>query len=114
MTERHHPARHHEPHREFKQPCATPEQLEAVMKALEAQSFDDKKMEVAKLCVFIGNFCTDDLARIARVFSFDESRLTFLIYAHPYCSDRERYPLLKDVFAFSSNYDKLLEATRPR
>ena len=88
--------------------------MRIVMQTMKNQSMDDKKLEIAKLCVVLGTFCTDDLARMAKVFSFDDNRLDFLIYAHLYCSDPERYPTLRDVFTFNSNFDKLLDAVYPK
>ena len=90
--------------------CATPEQLSMTLQVVGNQSFDDKKLEIAKLAVTLGHFCTDDLARIASLFSFDDSRLTFLLYAYDYCEDPQHYPSLRDVFNFRSNYDKLRDA----
>lgn len=77
------------------------------------QSFDDKKLEIAKLAVTLGHFCTDDLARLASLFAFDDSRLTFLLYAHAYCEDPQNYPTLRDVFAFQSNYEELIRTLYP-
>ena len=88
--------------------------MQLVIKTLKAQSFDENKLEIAKLCVTIGLFCTDDLARMAAEMTFDDSRLAFLIYAHPYCTDRERYPTLRDCFTFSLNFDKLMETVYPQ
>lgn len=87
--------------------CATPEQQSMTLQVVSNQSLDDKKLEIAKLAVTLGHFCTDDLARIASLFSFDDSRLAFLLYAYDYCEDPQRYPSLRDVFNFRSNYDKL-------
>ncbi len=93
--------------------CASPEQMQVVMNALNAQPFDDKKLEIAKLCVTIGYFCTADLARMATVFSFDDRRLEFFKYAYPYCTDKENYPMLRDSFSFKSNFDALLDYIYP-
>ena len=93
--------------------CATPEQMNMTMQVLEQQSFDDKKLEVAKLAVVLGHFCTKDLARIAETFSFDDQRLTFLLFAYDYCEDPQNYPALRDVFSFDSNYDKLIKTIYP-
>ncbi len=93
--------------------CASPEQMQAVMDALNGQSFDDKKLEIAKLCVTIGYFCTEDLTRMATVFSFDDRRLEFFKYAYPYCLDKENYPLLRNSFSFTSNFDALLDYINP-
>lgn len=93
--------------------CASPDQLSMTLQVVGNQSFDDKKLEIAKLAVTLGHFCTDDLARVAQLFSFDDNRLTFLLYAHAYCEDPQNYPSLRDVFAFQSNYDKLMQALYP-
>ena len=108
------PERHerHEPHRRHIT-CATHEQLSMTLQVVGQQSFDDKKLEIAKLAVTLGHFCTDDLARVASVFSFDDSRLAFLLYAHDYCEDPQNYPSLRDVFSFQSNYDELIRSLYP-
>ena len=93
--------------------CASAEQMQAVMDALNGQSFDDKKLEIAKLCVTIGYFCTADMAQMATVFSFDDKRLEFLKYAYPYCLDKENYPTLRESFSFKSNFDALLDYIYP-
>ena len=97
------------PHKPPMPPCAPSEQMQLVIQTLKSQSFDEKKLEVAQLCVTIGHFCTDDMARMAAEFSFDDSRLAFLQYAYPYCTDRERYPMLKDCFTFQSNFETLMD-----
>lgn len=84
------------------------------MHVLRQQSFDDKKLEIAKLAVTLGRFCTNDLAHMASLFSFDESRLDFLLYAHAYCEDAQNYPMLRDVFTFQSNYDEMIRTLYPR
>ena len=94
--------------------CATPDQLSMTIQVIGNQSFDDKKLEIAKLAVTLGHFCTDDLARIASLLSFDDSRLAFLLYAHDYCEDPQNYPSLRDVFTFQSNYDELIRTLYPR
>lgn len=93
--------------------CATPEQLSMTVHVIGQQSFDDKKLEIAKLAVTLGHFCTDDLARVATLFSFDDKRLTFLLYAYDYCEDPQNYPSLRDVFSFQSNYDELIRTIYP-
>lgn len=93
--------------------CATPEQMQMVMAVLENQSFDDKKLEVAKLCVNLGHFCVSDLAQIAGKFSFDDNRKKFLIYAYAYCEDPQNYYMLKESFSFRSNFDEMMETVMP-
>ena len=116
------PPHHHEQtqrHRHGQVParhivCATPEQLSMTLQVVGNQSQDDKKLEIAKLAVTLGHFCTDDLARVAQLFSFDKNRLAFLLYAHTYCEAPQNYPSLRDVFSFQSNYDELIRTLYPR
>ena len=107
----HGPGHDHAPARHIV--CATPEQLSMTLQVVGKQSFDDKKLEIAKLAVTLGHFCTDDLARVAQLFSFDDNRLAFLIYAHAFCEDPQNYPALRDVFSFQSNYDELIRTLYP-
>ena len=93
--------------------CASAEQMHMVMRVLDNQSFDDKRLEVAELCVVLGEFCVDDLARMAEKFSFDDNRLKFLQIAYPYCVDPENYYYLRRTFTFDSNFDKLMETVQP-
>ena len=103
---------HHHGH--GRRDCATSEQMRLTMQALEKESFDDKRTETAILCVTLGHFCTDDLARMAKTFTFDDNRTKFLTYAYDYCVDRENYYILKDAFSFSLNYDKMMETIYSR
>ena len=93
--------------------CATPEQLSMTLQVVGEQSFDDKKLQIAKLAVTLGHFCTNDLSRIAALFSFDDNRLTFLLYAHAYCEDPQNYPYLQEAFTFRSNYDEMMRTLYP-
>jgi len=118
MAQHHHgphehgPAGHGPGHRHVIE-CATGEQLAMAVQVLEAQSFDDKKLEIAKLAVVLGRFCTDDLARISKVFSFDDNRLEFFLFAYDYCEDPQNYPFLREAFSFESNYDKMMKKLYP-
>ena len=104
----HHQDRRGEHRREYVE-CATSEQLHMSLQAIENQSFDDKKLEIAKLCVTLGRFYTDDLSRMARKFSFDANRKKFLTYAYRYCTDPQNYYSLRDAFEFRSNFDEMMD-----
>ena len=101
------------PRQEVYIPCANADQMGMALRAIESQSFDDKKLEIAKLCVSLAPFEVRDLARMAAVFSFDDKRKEFLIYAYYTCCDPENYYMLKESFSFRSNFDEMMEATHP-
>lgn len=87
--------------------------MRMALNVLDDLSFDDKRLEVANLCVVLGHFCTDDLARIAQKFSFDDNRKKFLIFAYDYCEDPQNYYYLHDVFDFESNFEDMMKAVMP-
>lgn len=104
----------HEPRQEVRYvECASPEQVEMALRVIENQSFDDKKLEVAKLCATLVPLEVFDLARIAATFSFDDKRKEFLIYAYRTCCNPDSYYLLRDCFSFRSNFDDMMEAVLP-
>ncbi|MCR5051009.1 MAG: DUF4476 domain-containing protein [Paludibacteraceae bacterium] len=104
--------RHH--HGRNRYDCATPEEMRLTMHALEKQSFDDDRLETAILCVTLGQFCVDDLAHMAKVFSFDDNRQKFLTYAYYYCVDPENYYRLKETFTFSLSFDEMMKKLHHR
>lgn len=93
--------------------CANAEQMQMVLQVLEKQPYDDRRMEIAQLCVVLGRFCTNDLARMASRFTMEDRKVDFLRYAYPYCQDPENYYTLRDVLRFKSDYDKLMDAVQP-
>lgn len=97
------------PHRDYVYNgyMASCEQVDKVVRLISRSSFDDNKLEIAKVCVSLCPFSVSDLARIARLFSFDENRLEFLKYAYQYCPESEHYYVLRESFTFRSNADKL-------
>jgi hypothetical protein len=50
---------------------------------------------------------------MAAVFSFDDTRTKFLIYAYDFCPDQQNYYMLRDVFSFRSNFDTMMETVMP-
>ena len=115
---------HHDPQHPGHQPgpqgpapkvivCANAEQMQMVLQVLEKQPYDDRRMEIAQLCVVLGHFCTSDLARMAGRFTMEDRKVDFLRYAYPYCQDPENYYTLRDVLRYKSDYDKLMDAVQP-
>ena len=93
--------------------CASPEQMQMAIQVLEKQYSDDKRMDVAKLCVMLGHFCTADIARLGSRFTMEDSKVSFFRFAYPYCQDPQNYYTLRDALRYKSDYDKLMESCRP-
>lgn len=79
-----------------------------MMEQLRNESFDSRRMEIAKQMIAGNGVNTDQLAAIARLFSFDSNRLDFLKWAYDYCTDKQHYAILTSEFTFGSNADELL------
>lgn len=79
-----------------------------MMEQLRNESFDSRRMEIAKQMIAGNGVNTDQLAAIARLFSFDSNRLEFLKWAYDYCTDKQHYAILTSEFTFGSNADELL------
>lgn len=92
---------------------ANAEQLQRALQVIEKQSYDDKRMEIAKLCVVLCPFPVRDLAKMANCFTMEDRKVDFLIFAHAYCPDKENYYMLRDVLRYRSDYDKLMERVQP-
>lgn len=92
---------------------ANAEQLQWALQVIQKQSYDDKRMEIAKLCVVLCPFQVRDLARMADCFTMEDRKVDFLIFAHHYCPDKENYPMLRGTLRYQSDYDKLMERVYP-
>lgn len=88
---------------------ASKDEAEMVIKLVKHTSFDDNKLEVAKVCIALRPMFASDIEAIARCFSFDDGKLQFLKYAYPFCVDKENAINFGRVFSFKSNSDKLYE-----
>ena len=77
-----------------------------IVNLLKKLSFDDQRLEAAKVCISLRPMMAEDIQKMAKTFSFDDGRMKFLEFAFAYCVDRERYYIMNDVFTFRSNADK--------
>lgn len=92
---------------------ANDEQVRWALQVLNKQSYDDKRMEVARLCVVLCPFPVRDLSRMAGCFTMEDRKVDFLKFAYRYCPDPENYYRLRDVLRYRSDYDKLMESVDP-
>lgn len=118
--DQHHHDHHHDQHHQQTPPpapapvrVANAEQVQMALQIIEKQSYDDKRMEVAKLCVVLCPFPVKDLARMANRFTMEDRKVDFLKFAHKYCPDKQNYYQLRDVLRYRSDYDKLMESVDP-
>lgn len=79
----------------------------AAIKVIKNGSFDDTKLSTAKSVCAANCVSSEQVIEICRLFSFEESKLTFAKYAFQYCTNPEKYFKVNDVFSFSSSKEEL-------
>jgi hypothetical protein len=81
-----------------------------VTASIKSQSFEETQLKIAKQAIKANCMSTAQIKGICKMFSFEESKLEFAIFAHTYCTDKNNYYSLNDVFSFSTSVDSLNEA----
>lgn len=81
-----------------------------VTASIKSQSFEETKLKIAKQAVKANCMSTGQIKGICKMFSFEESKLDFAIYAYTFCTDKNNYYTLNDVFSFSTSVDSLNDA----
>jgi|GEM_PF-1738306 len=89
----------------------TPEEVNNMCQSISRESFDDRRMELAKLIVKSSNkrFTTSQIKQMARCFSFDNAKVNFLKFAYDYCIDPNNYYDCLSLLTFTSNKEELME-----
>ena len=87
---------------------ASPEQVKAIVKLMKDVSFDDKKLNVAKVCLSLRDVPVEGIRKMVKTLSFSDNKMELLKYAYDYCYDREHYFTLCEELSFSSDKDELL------
>lgn len=85
-------------------------EYEKVTASIKSQSFEETQLKIAKQATKANCMSTAQIKGICKMFSFEESKLEFAIFAHTYCTDKNNYYSLNDVFSFSTSVDSLNEA----
>ena len=93
---------------------ASPEQVKAIVKLMKDVSFDDKKLNVAKVCLSLRDVPVEGIRKMVKTLSFSDNKMELLKYAYDYCYDREHYFTLCEELSFSSDKDELLRYLKKR
>ena len=89
-------------------PCSDADFIDA-KRTIEKASFEQTKLTLAKQIVASELMTAKQLAEIAKLFDFENTKLEFLKFAYPYCYDQNKYYMVNNVFSFSSSIDELNE-----
>ena len=92
-------------------PCyVSPEEFSQAIISIRKESFNNTKLVLAKQILRSKKcFTTTQIKEIAKLFSFDDTRLELAKFAWEYTIDRENYYQVADVFSFTSHKDQLLK-----
>ena len=87
----------------------SPKDFDEACAMIQHESFDDTRLAIAKQVVSSNRMTVNQIAQIARLFSFESNRLEFAKFAYPYCIEKNKYYLLYDVFDHDSSKRELNE-----
>ena len=80
------------------------------LNAIRSKTFEDSKLSTAK-APLSGNYLTaKQIKQVMQVFTFEDTRLEFAIFAHSRCVDPSNYYQVYDAFEFELTIDDLQEA----
>ena len=96
---------HQHPHGH--QPCMPQADFSRAMSTIQKETFENTKLTVAKQITSSNMLCASQIAQICNLFSYEHSKLEYAKYAYPYCSDKNNYYLINDVFTYSSSKEEL-------
>lgn len=85
-----------------------------VKKSIDAKSFEDSKMTLAKQVGANRCFTVDQVKGLMSLFSFEDSKLDIAKYAYERTYDIDNYYKVNDAFTFESSIDDLNEYIQAR
>jgi hypothetical protein len=79
----------------------------AAKKSVEAQSFEEQKLKIAKQILNTNCMSTSQIKDIMALFSFEDTKVDWAEFAYGKTTDPNNYYQLNDGFTYSSSVDKL-------
>ena len=101
-----HPAHHHD------EPGMNPKNFEEAVRVIKNESFDEKRLDIAKHIVVDNPMSTRQIVNICNLFTFESNKLEFAKFAYPFCVDSNMYFMVDEVFTFKSSKEELHEYIR--
>lgn len=90
-------------------PCMNEADFNEFRDMLAENAFDSGKLTIAKQAISSNPMCVHQIAAICRMFSFENNKLEFAKYAYAYCTEKNKYYLINDVFSYESSKNELNE-----
>ncbi len=76
---------------------------------VKKQGFEETRLKTAKQIIASNCMNVSQIAQIANIFGFEETKLDFAKFAYDYCTEPRNYFNLNNIFAFSSSVDDLTD-----
>jgi hypothetical protein len=90
----------------------SPSEFADAKKSVEAKSFEETKMTVAKQVADNNCLSVEQIKGIMALFSFEQSKLDFAKYCYTRCTDKKNYYKMSDAFSFEASTEELNEYTK--
>ncbi|WP_375438001.1 DUF4476 domain-containing protein [uncultured Hymenobacter sp.] len=87
----------------------SPQDVNGLLNALHRQSFDKDRMPMAQQALSESSIRAEDLTRLMKELSFEDSKLELAKYGSSRVTDRQNLYRLNEAFTFSSSASKLQE-----
>ncbi len=93
-------------------PCMNEHDFNGLLSVITEDSFDSGKLNIAKQAIAANPMCVRQIATICKKFDHESNKLEFAKYAYPYCTEKNKYYMLNEVFDFESSKTELSEFIR--
>ena len=92
--------------------CRNPAEFAAAISSINKESFESGKLQFAKNMTVSGPICTEQIMQICNTFSFEATKLEYAKFAYPYCTDKNLYYMVNNVFQYQASKDELSKFIR--
>ncbi len=86
-----------------------PMNFQRILSAIDEETFSDDQLQLAKRITQQNCLTANQIERIAKVFTFEDTRLKYLKFAYAFCHDKNNYWVVNDALTFSSSKRELNE-----
>jgi hypothetical protein len=88
-------------------PCRNPGEFSIALSSLNRETFESGKLQFAKDMTVSGPICVEQIIQVCNTFTFETTKLEYAKFAYAYCSDKNLYYLVNNVFEYQSSKDEL-------
>jgi len=87
--------------------CRNNIEFAAAISSIRQESFESGKLQFAKNMTQSGPICVEQIIQICNLFSFEATKLEYAKFAYRYCTDKNLYYMVNNVFQFQASKDEL-------